>query len=149
MLADREDFYYHRVEQDLPQNLFFALEGWLDDADLVQVFENELGLFLSDQHYVMPLPYRSAGEFRRSQRRYEELCRTAGFRVDLSAEWNLDGSVGQELAAGNPAVAAQLLAAEDRLVSRYDWWDGPGHRSGLAVIALKPPASDSREGRSP
>ena len=149
MLADREDFYYHHVEQDLPQNLFFALEGWLDDADLVQVFENELGLFLSDQYYVMPLPYRSEGEFRRSQRRYEELCRTAGFRVDLSAEWNLDGSVGQELAAGNPAVAAQLLAAEDRLVSRYDWWDGPGHQSGLAVIALKPPAADSREGRSP
>ncbi|MCE2499717.1 MAG: hypothetical protein J4G13_02495 [Dehalococcoidia bacterium] len=149
MVAETEDYYYHRVEQDIPQNLFFALEGWLDDADLVQVFENELGLYLSERHYVMPLLYRSDREFRRSQQRYEELCLNAGFRVDVSADWNLDGPVGQELAAVNPALAARLLAAEDRLVARYDWWDCPGHRSGLAVIALKPSAGTSLEGRSP
>ena len=141
MVAETEDYYYHRVDQDIPQNLFFALEGWLDDADLVQVFENELGLYLSERHYVMPLPYRSEGEFRRSKQRYEELCQSAGFRVDVSADWNLDGPVGKELAAANPAVAARLLAARDKLVARYDWWDGPGHRSGLAVIALKPPSA--------
>ena len=149
MVAETEDYYYHRVEQDIPRNLFFALEGWLDDADLVQVFENELGLYLSRRHYVMPLPYRSEGEYRRLQRRYEELCRNAGFRVDLSADWTLDGPVGRELAACYPAVAARLLAAQDRLVARYDWWDCPGHRAGLAVVALKPPSAASREEQSP
>ena len=149
MVVETEDYYYHRVEQDIPENLFFALEGWLDDADLVQVFENELGLYLSERHYVMPLPYRSEGEFRRLRHRYEELSRNAGFRVDLSADWTLDGPVGRELAACKPAVAAHLLAAQDRLVARYDWWDCPGHRSGLAVIALKPFPSVSHEGQSP
>ena len=141
MVGETEDYYYHRVDQDIPQNLFFALEGWLDDTDLVQVFENELGLYLSDQHYVMPLPYRSDGEYRRLKQRYEEISRRSGFRADLNAEWTLDGPVGRELAASNPAVAARLLAAQERLVARYNWWDCAGHRAGLAVIALNPPAA--------
>ena len=149
MVAETEDYYYHRVDQDIPQNLFFVLEGWLDDADLVQVFENELGLYLSERFYVMPLPYRSEGEFRRSKQRYEELCRNAGFRVDVSADWSLNGPAGEELVAGNPAVAARLLAARDNLITRYDWWDGPGHCSGLAVIALQPSAAASRQGQPP
>ena len=138
MVAEAEDYHYHRVDQDIPQNLFFALEGWLDDTDLVQVFENELGLYLSDRHYVMPLPYRSEGEYRRLKSRYEELCRRASFQADVSADWTLDGPVGQELAARRPTVAAGVLAAEDKLIARYNWWDCPDHRAGLAVIALRP-----------
>ena len=149
MVAEAEDYHYHRVDQDIPQNLFFALEGWLDDTDLVQVFENELGLYLSDQHYVMPLPYRSEGEFRRLKHRYGELCRNAGFRADVSADWTLDGPVGRELAAGNPTAAARVLAARDQLIARYNWWDGPGHRSGLAVVALKPSSVASGDGQTP
>ena len=141
MVADYEDYYYHRVAQDIPHNLFFALEGWLDDADLVQVFENELGLYLSHRHYVMPLLYRSEGEYRRLRRQYEGLCRRAGFRAEVSPDWNLDGTVGRELAARCPAAAAGILAARDRLVARYDWWERPGHRVGLAVIGLEPSAT--------
>lgn len=149
MVAEAEDYHYHRVDQDIPQNLFFALEGWLDDADLVQVFENELGLYLSDQHYVMPLPYRSEGEYQRRQRQYEELCRRAELRVDLSADWTLDGPAGRELAAHHPAAATGVLAARDQLIARYDWWDCPGHRAGLAVIALRPPTVAANGGQTP
>ena len=149
MVAEAEDYHYHRVEQDIPHNLFFALEGWLDDTDLVQVFENELGLYLSDKHYAVPLPYRSDGEWRRLKHRYGELCRTAGFQADVSADWTLDGPVGRELAAFNPTAAAGVLAARDNLIARYDWWDGPGHQSGLAVIALKPSSVASGEGQAP
>ena len=149
MVAEAENYHYHRVDQDIPQNLFFALEGWLDDTDLVQVFENELGLYLSDRHYVMPLPYRSEGEFRRLKHRYGELCRNAGFRADVSADWTLDGPVGRELAACNPTAAARVLAARDQLIARYNWWDGPGHRSGLAVVALKPSSVASGDGQTP
>ncbi len=149
MVAEAEGYHYHRVDQDIPLNLFFALEGWLDDTDLVQVFENELGLYLSDRHYVMPLPYRSEGEFRRLKHRYGELCRTAGFQADVSADWTLDGPVGRELAACNPTAAAGVLAARDNLIARYDWWDGPGHQSGLAVIALKPSSVASGAGQMP
>lgn len=138
MVADHEDYYYHRVEQDIPHNLFFALEGWLDDTDLVQVFENELGLYLSERHYVMPLPYRSAGEYRRLRGQYAELCRRAGLQADLSPQWTLDGTVGQDLAARCPAAAAGILAARDKLIDRYDWWEGSGHQAGLAVLDLQP-----------
>ena len=149
MVAEAEDYYYHRVDQDIPQSLFFALEGWLDDTDLVQVFENELGLYLSDQQYVMPLPYRSEGEYRRLQRRYEELCRGAGFQADVSADWTLDGPVGQELAAHHPTAAAGVLAAQDKLIDRYNWWDRPDHRAGLAVIALRPSTMAADGGQTP
>lgn len=140
MIAEMEDYHYHQVEQDIPQNLFFALEGWLDDTDLVQVFENELGLYLSDRHYVMPLPHRTEADFQRLKLRYEELCLHAGFQADVSSEWTLDEPVGRELAACRPEVAAGVLAARDKLIARYNWWECPGHRAGLAVIALKPPA---------
>ena len=141
MVADTEDYYYHRVAQDIPHNLFFALEGWLDDTDLVQVFENELGLYLSAQHYVMPLPYRSESEYARLRRQYAEFCHRAGLLADLSPDWTLDGTVGQELVARCPTAAAGILAARDRLIARYDWWERPGHRAGLAVIRLQPPAN--------
>ena len=140
MVAEPEDYHYHQVDQDIPQNLFFALEGWLDDTDLVQVFENELGIYLSDRHYVMPLPYRRDGEYRRLKLKYEGLCHRAGFRADLSAEWSLDGPVGRDLVAHNPTAAAGVLAAKDNLLARYNWWDAPDHRVGLAVILLQPAA---------
>ena len=149
MVAEAEDYHYYRVDQDIPLNLFFALEGWLDDTDLVQVFENELGLYLSDQHYVMPLPYRSEGEYRRLKRRYEELCRRAGFRADVSADWTLDGPAGQELAARQPTAAAGVLAAQDKLIARYNWWDCPDHRAGLAIIALRPSSVAADGGQTP
>ena len=63
MVEAEEDYYYHRVPQDIPENLFFALEGWLSYTDMVQVFENELGLYLSDEFYVTPLPYRNGKEY--------------------------------------------------------------------------------------
>ena len=149
MVAEAENYHYHRVDQDIPQNLFFALEGWLDDTDLVQVFENELGLYLSDQHYVVPLPYRGESEYRRVKSQYQGLCHRAGFRADLSPEWTLDGPVGLELDAGNPAAAAGVLAAQDKLIARYNWWDGPDHRAGLAVIALKPLSKAADRGPTP
>ena len=132
MVAEAEDYHYHRVDQDIPQNLFFALEGWLDDTDLVQVFENELGLYLSDRHYVMPLPYRSEEECRRLKHRYGELCRNAGFRADVSADWTLDGPMGQELAClqpdgrGRRAGSARQTDRPLRLVG----WSGPSVRPG-------------------
>ena len=86
---------------------------------------------------MVPLPYRSESEYRRLKGQYEGLCHRAGFRADLSPEWTLDGPVGGELAAGNPTAAAGVLAAQDKLIDRYNWWDGPDHRAGLAVIALK------------
>ena len=54
-----EDFYYHRVSQHIPEDLFFAMETWVEEIDLIQVFENELGLYISSDFFVTPIPFRS------------------------------------------------------------------------------------------
>ena len=33
MSLNTESFYYHRVPQDIPENLLYALEGWIPEAD--------------------------------------------------------------------------------------------------------------------
>ena len=67
MVESEEQFYYHETPQDIPENLFFALEGWIPFSDLMQVFDNELGLYLSPDYYVAPISYRSEREYARDQ----------------------------------------------------------------------------------
>jgi hypothetical protein len=136
MVEAEENYYYHRVPQDIPENLFFALESWLSDTDMVQVFENELGLYLSHEFYVMPLPYRNSKEYERLRQEYLTICRRANFYGEVNREWTLDSPLGRELTAANPKVAAKVLAAKDGLLQRYNEWDRPGHDAGLVVIRL-------------
>ena len=136
MVEAEENYYYHRVPQDIPQDLFFAMEGWLGDTDMVQVFENELGLFLSRDYYVTPIPYRSDQELGRLSGEYLEIARRAGFRSHVSREWNLDGELGREFNQAHPGAAQGILAARDHLLLRYNGWDIPGHDAGLVIMRL-------------
>ncbi len=139
MVEAVEDYYYHRVPQDIPQNLFFAMEGWLADTDLVQVFENELGLYLSADFYVTPLPYRSEPEYQRLRREYLDIARRAGFAAEVCREWTLDFPLGRQLTAAHPAAAEKILAAQDHLLRRYNEWDQPGHAAGLVIFRFPRP----------
>jgi hypothetical protein len=136
MVEAEENYYYHRVPQDLPQNLFFAMEGWLGETDMVQVFENELGLFLSKDYYLTPIPYRSDREYRRLSADYHEIAARAGFRCQVCREWNLQGELGQEFSKAHPDAAAGILAAKDHLLFRYNSWDVPGHDVGLVIMRM-------------
>ena len=144
MVEAEEDYYYHCVPQDVPEDLFFALEGWLSDTDMVQVFENELGLYLSDAFYVTPLPYRNSKEYGRLRQEYLGICQRANFQCDVNREWALDSPLGRELAAAKPQVAAKVLEARDHLLHRYNEWDRPGHDAGLVVIRLSNPADPGK-----
>ncbi len=136
MVEAEENYYYHRVPQDIPQDLFFAMEGWLGDTDMVQVFENELGLYLSRDYYVTPVPYRSDQEFSRLSAEYLEIARRAGFGCQVSQEWNLDGELGRQFVQAHPGAAKGILAAKDHLLLRYNGWDVPGHDAGLAIMRM-------------
>ena len=144
MVEAEEDYYYHRVPQDIPENLFFALEGWLSDTDMVQVFENELGLYLSEEFYVTPLPYRNGKEYDRLRQEYLGICHRANFQCEVNREWTLESPLGRELTSYNPQVAAKVLDARDHLLCRYNEWDRPGHDAGLVVIRLADPASPGK-----
>lgn len=136
MVEAEENYYYHRIPQDIPLNLFFAMEGWMGDTDMVQVFENELGLFLSSEYYVTPIPYRSDQEYQRLAAEYGEIARRAEFRCQVDPEWSLDSDLGQEFSQAYPGAAQGILAAKDHLLLRYNRWDIPGHEAGLVVMQM-------------
>ncbi len=137
MIELEEDFYYHRVPQDIPENLFFALEGWMPYTDLMQVFDNELGLYLSSDFYVTPIPFTTEREFERDKREYEKVARRSGLECSVAREWSLDSPLGVQFSRAEPLVCEHILDAKDHLLSRLDECEGASHQSGLVVMRLK------------
>ena len=137
MVESEEHFYYHRVPQDIPENLFFALEGWIPFSDLIQVFDNELGLYLSADFYVAVIPYRSEGEFRRDRDDFRQICRRGQLQCSIAEDWTLDSPSGRAFEEAEPEISRRILLARDHLLRRLDQCDGPGHQAGLVVIELR------------
>ena len=136
MVEAEEDYFYHRVPQDIPENLFFAMEGWLTDTDMVQVFENELGLYLSSDYYIAPLPFRNDKDYELLAADYRAIARRAGFRWQIGPDWDFESEVGREFVTSHPTTARNILAAKDYLLVRYNKWDLPVHDAGLVVFRL-------------
>ena len=136
MVEADEDFYYHRVPQDIPQDLFFALEGWVSFSDLMQVFDNELGLFLSRDFYVMPIEFTSEKEFNRDRQEYLNVSQRAGLKCSITHDWSLDSPLGEEFSEAEPVVSERVMEAGQHLLVRLDECDGPGHQTGLVLMKL-------------
>ena len=102
MSLNEESFYYHRVSQDVPENLLYALEGWIPEADLIQVFENELGLFISEGFFIMPLIYKNRKEFLDLERQYNIACGKVGLPCAIEEEWRLDSKIGKSFSREHP-----------------------------------------------
>ena len=139
MAVYQEQFYYHRVSQDLVEDLYFAMEHFVPEIDLVQVFDNELGLYIDPSVFVTPVVYLTDEDYDTLQAQYTEICRGEGLPLEISTSWSLESPLGRGLQERSPAVARAILESEDHLLSRYDYFEGPGHRAGLAVIGLQAP----------
>ena len=137
MVESEEDFFYHRVPQDIPEDLFFALEGWWSFSDLMQVFENELGLYLSSEYYITPITFKSEKEFDRDKQEYLNVCQRAGLESSITDSWTLDSPLGERFLEAEPEVGNMILEARDHLLARLDECDGPGHESGLVIMKLR------------
>ena len=137
MTVRDEDFYYHRVAQDIPENLFFALEGWITDADLMQVFENELGLYISEDWFVTPIAFTDSAEYVELKRKYLQVCGRAGLDCSVSDTWTLDTPLGRRFVEQEAETSQKILLAKDHLLRRYDEWDGGGHQTALVTVALR------------
>ena len=138
MAVNAEDFYYHRVSQDIPRDLFFAMEGWIPHVDLVQVFDNELGLSICEDFMVTAIVFRTEKTFDRLRREYLAACGRAGLECHVSELWELDSPLGHEFLERHPEIAAKVMRAREHLLARYDDCHGPGHEAGLVVIGLRP-----------
>ena len=136
MAVKEEDFYYHRIPQDIVEDMIFAMEGWIPYVDLVQVFDNELGLCITKDYMVTPAVFRTEATFDTIRREYLRVCEDAGLACEVSDEWGLTGPLGEAFAADEPGKAEYILDSYDHLLDRYDEAHGPGHEAGLAIIRL-------------
>ena len=138
MAVHMEDFYYHRVSQDIPHDLLFAMEGWIPHVDLVQVFDNELGLCITEDFMVTPIVFRVEKTFDRLRREYLAVCERAGLECEVSDSWDLDSPLAREFAERHRETAGKIIRAKEHLLARYDDCHGPGHEAGLVLIRLRP-----------
>ena len=136
MAVKEEDFYYHRISQDIVEDMIFAMEGWIPYVDLVQVFENELGLCITKDYMVAPVVFRTERTFDTMRREYLRVCEEAGLDCEVSDEWGFTGPIGEAFATEEPGKVENILDSYDHLLDRYDDAHGPGHEAGLAVIRL-------------
>ena len=136
MALQTEGLFYHRVSQDIPEDLFFAMEAWVPDIDLIQVFDNELGLMISPGYFVTPVVYKSEDAYERLSGDYLEAARSAGLECEVAREWTLETRLGEEFAAESPRAAGKIMAARDHLLERYNRWEAAEHDAGLVVVAL-------------
>ena len=132
-----ENFYYHRAPEDLALDLCYAMENYIPEIDLVQVFDNELGLVITPDFLVAPVPYRTEEEFHGLEALYERLAAPDNLEVEVDSEWRLDSALGESFRAREPAAAAAILDSRDRLLERYELFEGFGHRMGLAIVKLR------------
>ena len=136
MAVKEEDFYYHRISQDIVEDMLFAMEGWIPYVDLVQVFENELGLCITKDYMISPVVFRTEKTFDTMRREYLRVCDESGLDCVVSDEWGFMGPLGESFAMGEPEKVEHILDSYDHLLDRYDEAHGPGHEAGLAVIRL-------------
>ena len=147
MAVHEEDFYYHRVAQDIPENLYFAMEGWIPDVDLTQVFDNELGLYISSEFFVSPIVYKSPAGYDRLRRQYLQVCDRAALECSVSEDWTLDSPLGRRLVERVPEAAEKITLARSHLIQRYDECHGSGHQGGMVIIDLQREDDDTRASR--
>ena len=133
-----EKFYYHRAPDELALDLCYAMENFIPEIDLVQVFDNELGLALTSEFLVTPLPYRSAADFDSLTSTYNELAEPRSLAFDVDPQWRLKGPVGIEFTECEPFAAEMVMASYTHLVDRYNMFEDEHHEMGLAVIRLHP-----------
>ena len=136
MAVKEEDFYYHRISQDIVEDMIFAMEGWIPYVDLVQVFENELGLCITKDYIVAPVVFRTETSFDTMRREYLRVSDEAGLDCEVSDEWGLVGPIGEAFEMEEPGKVVHIMDSYDHLLDRYDEAHGPGHEAGLAVIRL-------------
>ena len=133
-----ENFYYHRAPDELALDLCYAMENFIPEIDLVQVFDNELGLALTGEFLVAPLPYKSDADFDSMANLYRELAEPRGLALDSNPDWRFDGPAGTQFMECEPSAAKMVMDSHTHLVDRYNLFEDEQHEMGLAVIRLQP-----------
>jgi hypothetical protein len=134
--------YYHRLtrRQDLPLDLYYAMENFIESIDVIHTFDNELGLLHTGDYWVGAVAHRGRRELGRIIGEYEQFIRRAG------RDPRADMCFARELVPGRhplldrflgayPCGAARIIAAEAGIRRRIDS-ARPGSQFDYVVINI-------------
>lgn len=119
--------YYHRLarRQDLPLDLYYAMENFIESIDVIHTVDNELGLLHTGDYWVGVVAYRGRRELGRIVREYERFIGRAGRdpRADLCfARGLVPGGhpLLDRFRDAYPRGAGRIIAADARIRQRID-----------------------------
>ena len=119
--------YYHRLagRQDLPLDLYYAMEHFIESIDVIHTVDNELGLLHTGDFWVGAVASRGRRELGRIAREYERFVLRAGLdpRADLCFARELAPArhpLLDRFLAAHPRAAGRIIAADARLRQRID-----------------------------
>ncbi len=121
MLAVAEPVTYHRVPEKLGLDFLFAWETWITDVELMQVFDNRLGLLVCRDMFVTPVVTGSATKrvvAIESWRRYATE-HGLGMAVEGEPAGPAEAARFAELEALHPRAIASCRAALPGLEAKY------------------------------
>ena len=122
MLAVEEPVTYHRTPPSLGLDFLFAWETWVADVDLMEVFDNRLGLVILDDFYVTPVVWGSRTKRAVALDGWRRYAREHSLGFGLATEAGASDGEGETTAQFRtlrPAQAAWCEAALPGLGRRY------------------------------
>jgi len=121
MVLRDEEFYYHVTPQDIPEILLEMMQDWIEDVDLIHVFDDGLGLLIREDYYVWPVMYRDEDEKMVEYNWWLEVKEKQNFpAVELLDNFSLPGPVVNEFKEKYPQKYVDIIEAYDHLVERYN-----------------------------
>jgi len=143
MVLNDEEFYYHLPPQDIPENLLAVMQDWIEDIDLIHVFDDGLGLLIREDYYVWPVMYRDDDEKLMEYNWWLEVKEQQGFSgVELLDNFSLPGPVANEFKEKYTQRFVDIVEAYDYLVKRYnesyrESEDEPGYNMAYMFVKIK------------
>lgn len=135
--------YYHKLadRQDLPLDLYYAMEHYIEWIDLIHTVDNELGLLHNGDYWVGAVAYRGRRGLGRIVAGYEQFVGRAGLdpRLDLCFARDLGTArhpLCERFLADDPRSAGRLTAADARLRRRIRSAN-PGADMQYVILNLK------------
>ncbi len=121
MVLRDEEFYYHVTPQDIPEYLLEVMQDWTEDIDLIHVFDDGLGLLVSEDYYVWPIMYTDEDEKMVEYNWWLEVKERQNLpAAELLDNFSLPGIVVNEFKEKYPQKYVDLIEASDYLVERYN-----------------------------
>jgi hypothetical protein len=149
------DVYYHRLaqRQDLPLDLYYAMEHFIESIDVIHTVDNELGLLHTGDYWVGAVAYRGRSELGRIVGEYERFIGRAGLdpRADMCFARKLVSGRHPLLDRflGDHRRGADRIIATDARIRQRIHSARSGSQMTYVVIDIGKKLTDPSSGRAP